>query len=52
MVLWLLVLGLLAIAIAGGIVVSKFLFLIFVVALIVAIASQTGRRSSGRRSSV
>ncbi len=37
---------LLVLAIAGGIIISKFLFLILVVAVVVAVLSRVGRRSS------
>jgi hypothetical protein len=41
-VLWLLLLVLPIIAIGGGIVVSKFLFLVFLVAIVVAVFSLVG----------
>ena len=46
MIVWLLVLLLVILAIGGGVALSKFLFLILVVALILALlACSTGRRS-------
>ena len=44
--LWLLVLTLLIIAIAGGIVVSKFLFLVLLAVLLVALFAGFGRSTA------
>ena len=46
--LWLLVLALVILAVAGGLAVSKLLFLVLVVALILALFSMVG----GRRTTV
>jgi hypothetical protein len=46
MLLWLLVLALIIFAVAGGVALSKFLWLVLIVALVVAVVAMlSGRRS-------